>query len=79
MENKTRVNEHSGSRDCYAAMVQDIKLAINAIASIYPTAFDLYDEPLDRLAHRLGHLFRDKYGDSFSVEEAVRKMNESAE
>lgn len=64
----------SGESPCYAEMVVDIKIAINAVASVYPTAFDLYDEPLDRLAHRLGHLFRDKYSDSFSVDAIVSEM-----
>ena len=30
-----------------------IKKDIKAIASIYPSAFDLYDEPLNRLAQRI--------------------------
>ena len=30
-----------------------IKRDIEAVASIYPTAFDLYDEPLARLAARI--------------------------
>lgn len=34
-------------------LVQGIKYDIESIAKIYPTAFDLYDEPLSRLANRI--------------------------
>lgn len=34
-------------------LLQQIKKDINAVANIYPTAFKLYDEPLDRLASRI--------------------------
>ena len=34
-------------------LVAAVKRDITAIASIYPTAFDLYDEPLARLAERV--------------------------
>ena len=59
----------------YVDLVQDIKVAINEVAGIYPTAFHLYDEPLDRVAHKLAHLFRSKYGDAFSVDTIVNNKN----
>jgi len=34
-------------------LISRIKKDIQNVASIYPTAFRLYDEPLDRLAHRV--------------------------
>jgi len=35
------------------ALVAAVKRDIENIAHIYPTAFSLYDEPLDRLARRV--------------------------
>ena len=34
-------------------LIEEVKKDIKAVASIYPTAFDLYDDPLERLAHRV--------------------------
>jgi hypothetical protein len=34
-------------------LVYAVKRDIKSIASIYPSAFNLYDEPLDRLARRV--------------------------
>ena len=48
------------NHDDYQALVDDIKLAIEAIGYIYPTV-NLYDEPTDRLAHRVATLVRDNY------------------
>ena len=50
----------SGGSDCYASrekLVELVKRDVRRIASIYPSAFDLYDEPLDRLARRIVHTF----------------------
>lgn len=35
------------------ALVAKVKRDIRNVARIYPTAFNLYDEPLDRLARRV--------------------------
>lgn len=34
-------------------LVAEIKKDIEAVANIYPTAFNLYEEPLNRLAQRI--------------------------
>ncbi len=38
-------------------LIEGIKKDILNIACIYPTAFDLYDEPLERLAGRIATRF----------------------
>ncbi len=40
-------------REAEEGLVELIKADIKAVASIYPTAFNLYDEPMDRLARRI--------------------------
>lgn len=60
-------NEHSAATDCYASLVGDIREAIKTIGCIYPSiGAVMHEEPADRLAHKVAHLMRDKYGDSFS-------------
>jgi len=52
-------NEKSGESD-YAGrerLVELVKRDVRNIACIYPTAFDLYGEPLDRLARRVVRTF----------------------
>ncbi len=44
-------------------LLAEIEAAIKSIASIYPTAFNLYDEPLQRLAERIANLPRIRAAD----------------
>jgi len=41
-------------------IVTKVKKDIKDISSIYPSAFDLYEEPLDRLARRVIRTVRDE-------------------
>lgn len=43
------------TREQHAALVVKIKRDIKNIACIYPTAFDLHEEPMDRLARRIAN------------------------
>ena len=52
----TPPTQANDSADLSADLVNAIKKDIQAIAKIYPSAFILYDEPLDRLARRIAHV-----------------------
>lgn len=53
VEKKNQKHMKAPAKTYSAALVDAITRDVMNIASIYPTAFDLYDEPLDRLAHRI--------------------------
>jgi len=51
----------------YNELVTDIREAIKTIGCIYPSIGQaMYEEPTDRLAHKVASLVRDKYGDAFA-------------
>jgi hypothetical protein len=67
MSTEHAANRRSRANDYYASLVSDIRDAIKTIGCIYPSIGQaMYEEPADRLAHKVAHLMRDKYGDSFS-------------
>ena len=57
----------SGASPC-SALREAIERDIKAIASIYPTAFGLYDEPLERLVGRLERTFLKQNGKGSAAE-----------
>ena len=58
--------------------IGEVKDAIRSVASIYPTAFDLYDEPLDRLAHRVDRIYTDEIERLGRCNEQIAKTHAQA-
>lgn len=65
------VNQEACSPSRYDELVSDIQVCIAQIGCIYPTfGRACYDEPCNRLAHRIALMIRDEYGDAFSEKAA---------